>query len=143
MCILILMKRDGTLFDVSSVLEEDIVKICIRLGHSSCGCALLFCNGINQQTICNVLHAVPVKIMVSQEEAIAIRASAPSKPHVRTYMTAVGSKPSRTQPPSLGEGKPHSPAGNPHPGGEPLHYLWADLGNLSDHDLCQLMEDLH
>ena len=28
------MKRDGTLFDVTSVLEEDIIKICFRLGHT-------------------------------------------------------------------------------------------------------------
>ena len=34
MCILILTKRDGTLFDVTSVLEEDIIEICIRLGHT-------------------------------------------------------------------------------------------------------------
>ena len=33
-CVLILTKRDGTLFDVTSVLEEDIIKICIWLGHT-------------------------------------------------------------------------------------------------------------
>ena len=33
MCVLILTKRDGTLFDVTSVLEEDITEICIRQGH--------------------------------------------------------------------------------------------------------------
>ena len=33
-CILILTKRDSTLFDVTSVLEEDIIKICIWLGHT-------------------------------------------------------------------------------------------------------------
>ena len=36
--------------------------------------------------------------MALQEEAIVIRASAPSKTHVKAYMTAVGGKPSRTQP---------------------------------------------
>ena len=34
MCVLILTKRDGTLFNVTSVMEEDIIEICIRLGHN-------------------------------------------------------------------------------------------------------------
>ena len=81
--------------------------------------------------------------MVLCEEAIAIRVSAPSKTHMRAYMTAVGGKPSRTQPPPLeGEGEPHVPTGDPHPGGETPHYLQADIGNLADHELHQLMEDL-
>ena len=33
-CILILTKRDGTPFNVTSVLEEDIIEICIWLGHT-------------------------------------------------------------------------------------------------------------
>ena len=33
-CILTLMKWDGTPFDVTSILEEDIVGICIRQGHT-------------------------------------------------------------------------------------------------------------
>ena len=34
MCILILMKRDGTPFDVTSLLEEDMIQICVQPGHS-------------------------------------------------------------------------------------------------------------
>ena len=34
MCDLILMKRDDTLFDVPSDLEEGIIEICIWLGHT-------------------------------------------------------------------------------------------------------------
>ena len=34
MCTLILSKRDGTPFNVTSVLEEDIIKICIQQGHT-------------------------------------------------------------------------------------------------------------
>ena len=33
MCVLILTKRDSTLLDGTSLLEEDIIKICIQLGH--------------------------------------------------------------------------------------------------------------
>ena len=82
--------------------------------------------------------------MVLCEEAIALRASAPSETQVRAYMTAVGVEPSRTHPPpSEGVGEPHLFTDNPHPGGGTPHHLQAALSNLADHELCQLMEDLH
>ena len=68
------------------------------------------------QSADNIQHATcgAIKAMVLQEEAIAVRASAPSKTHVRAYMTIVGGEPSRTQSPCLeGEGEPHSPTDNP------------------------------
>ena len=46
-------------------------------------------------------------------------------------------------PPSEGEGEPNSSHDNPHPSGETLHHLQAELGNLTDHELHQLVEDLH
>ena len=62
---------------------------------------------------------------------------------MRAYMTTVGGKPSRTQAPTLeGEEEQHLPAENPHPGGETLHHIQADLGDLADQELCQLLEDL-
>ena len=58
-------------------------------------------------------------------------------------MIAVAGDPSKLQsPPSEGEGEPHSPTDNPNPGGQTLHHLQAELGNLTDHKLYQLMEDL-
>ena len=33
MCVFIVMHKDGTLFDVTSVTDEDIVQICMTLGH--------------------------------------------------------------------------------------------------------------
>ena len=41
-----------------------------------------------------------------------------------------------------GEGEPDSPADNPHPSGATLHHLQAELHDLTDHALHQLMEDL-
>ena len=35
------------------------------------------------------------------------------------------------------------PTGNPHPGGGTPNHLQADLGDLANHKLQQLMEDLH
>ena len=34
MCILVLTRGDGTLSDAASIQEEDIVEICIQLGHT-------------------------------------------------------------------------------------------------------------
>ena len=74
--------------------------------------------------------------MVLCEVAIAVRVSPPSATHMSR-------QPSRTQPPpSEGEEELHSPAGNPHLGGGTLQCLPADLGDLADDELCQLMEDL-
>ena len=85
-----------------------------------------------------------IKATVLHEEAIVIRVSPPSTTHMRAYMAVVGGEPSRTQP-SHSDGKEvlHSPAGNPHPGGGMLQHLQADLRDLADGELCQLMEDLH
>ena len=148
MCILILMKRDGTLFDVTSVLQEDIIKICVSQGHthamgvlcySATELVILFQSANNMQ--CATCGAIKATVLC--KEAIAIRASTPSKTHVRTYMSTVGGKPSRTQPPPLeGEEEPHLPTGNPHLGGETLHHLQVDFHDLADHELHQLMEDL-
>ena len=33
-CMFILTRKDGTLFDVTSVTEEDIVEICMTWGHT-------------------------------------------------------------------------------------------------------------
>ena len=43
---------------------------------------------------------------------------------------------------TLRQGEQHLPAENPHLGGKTLHHLQADLGDLADQELCQLMEDL-
>ena len=33
-CILVLTRGDGTPFDAASIQEEDIIKICVWLGHT-------------------------------------------------------------------------------------------------------------
>ena len=63
---------------------------------------------------------------------------------LRVYIAVAGGDHSKPwSPPSEGEGDPHSLTGNPHPGGNTLHCLQAELGNLADQELWQLMEDLH
>ena len=78
-----------------------------------------------------------IKATILCKEAIAIRASTPSKAHIRAYMIAVDGKPSGTQTPPL-EGEENH---NPYPGGETLHHLQAALGDLADQEIQQLLED--
>ena len=84
-----------------------------------------------------------IKALELWDKAIAVRAMAPSETHVRACIIAVGGDPSKPQSqPSEGEREPHSPTDNPHLSGENLHHLQVELGNLTDHELHQLLEDL-
>ena len=81
--------------------------------------------------------------MKLQDEPIAIQTIAPSEHHIRAYIAVVGGDPSKPQSlPSEAEGDSHSPTDNPHPGRSTLHCLQAELGNLTDQELHQLVEDL-
>ena len=71
-------KKDGTPLDVTSVLEEDIVKICIRLGHIHPMGVLHY--SVSESFI--LFHLVDdmqcatcrsIKVTVLHKEAIAIR----------------------------------------------------------------------
>ena len=85
-----------------------------------------------------------IKASAFHEEAIRVRTSPPSATHVRAYMAAVTGKPSSAQPPpSDGEEKPHLSPGNPHLDGRTLQHLQANLGDLVDNELQQLMKELH
>ena len=75
--------------------------------------------------------------MELQDEAITVKAMAPSEAHITAYMMVWHSKP------STGDGEPHTPPQQTPPsGGTPCH-LQVDLGDLTDHKLWQLMEELH
>ena len=39
-------RGDGTPLDASSIMEENIVEICVRRAHLSIGCAPVFCGGV-------------------------------------------------------------------------------------------------
>ena len=113
MCLFTLTRGDGTLFDASSIQEEDIIEICIQLGHthhegvlqdSAIKLVMLFHTMDELQiTACGVVMA-----MTLHNELIRVRMSPPSAIHVQAYMTAVGGEASGTQPPSSdGEEEPH------------------------------------
>ena len=149
MCLFVITRKDATLLNATSVVEEDIIKMCIKIGHtyllgvlcySATESVALFCSTEDMQ--CATHRAI--KAMELPGKAIDIRAVAPSETHVKAYIIAVAGDSSKLQsPPSEEEGESHSPPDNPHPSGETLHCLQVELGNLTDHELHQLVEDLH
>ena len=78
-----------------------------------------------------------------RDEPIAIKTMAPSELHIRAYITMVGGDHSKLWSlPLEGKDDPHSPTGNLNPGGGTPCCLQAEIGNLADQELHQLMEDL-
>ena len=109
------------------------------LHYSAMESVALFCSTEEMQC---VTHGA-IKVTELWGKAIAIRAVAPSETHVKAYIIAVGGDSLKLQsPPSEEEGEPHSPHDNPHPSGETPCHLQAELGNFTDHELHQLVEDL-
>ena len=47
MCVFIIMQKDGTPFDVTSVMEKDIMQLYVTLGHTHPLCALIFGNRVS------------------------------------------------------------------------------------------------
>ena len=92
-----------------------------------------------QQASCSAVKATELP-----DEPLAIQTIAPSEHHVRAYIAVMGGDPSKPRSlPSEGEGDSHLPTSNPHTGGGTLHHLQAELGDLADQELHQLLEDLH
>ena len=58
MCLFILTEKDGTPFDVTSESEEDIMEICIILGHTHPMSVLLLCNGISSSVLLGRQYAM-------------------------------------------------------------------------------------
>ena len=148
MCLFVLTKGDGTPFIASSILEEDIIEICIWFGHTHpegvlqyyvIKLVVLFYSTDELQIMaCGVMKA-----LMFHDEAIKVRTSPPSATHVRAYIAVVNGEPSGTQPPpSDGEEEPHLSPSNPHLGGRTPQHLQANLGNLVDNELWQCMEEL-
>ena len=110
------------------------------LHYSAMELVALFCSTEEMQ--CTTHGAI--KAMELQGKAIAVRAVAPSETHVKAYIMAVGGDSSKLQSPPLEEeGEPRLHPDNPHTSGETLLHLQVELGDLDDHELHQLVEDLH
>ena len=117
------MHKDGTPFNVTSVTEEDIMQICLTLGHihplgvlqylATELVALFHMAEEIQWASCGA-----IKVMELCNKSIAIKIVAPTEPHIRAYITVGGGYPSKLQSlPSEGEDDTNSPTGNPPWGG--------------------------
>ena len=83
-----------------------------------------------------------IKVTELCDKLIAVKIVAPSEPHIRAYITIGGLPPKPQSPPSEEEDDINPPTGNSHQGGGTLQCLQAELGDLTDQELQQLMEDL-
>ena len=141
LCMISIARRDGTLMDASSISEEDIIEICIKKGHthplgvlcySATESVILF--GTTDK-LKHATHGI-IEIMEFQGEAIMVRAMAPSEGHVTAYIATLHKSPSNR------EKELQRPPQQTPPSGGTLNYLQAELGDLDDHKLHQLVEDL-
>ena len=117
MCVFIIMHKGGTAFDVTSIIEEDIMQICMMLGHPlgvlwylATELAALFC--MVEEMLWASCGAI--KVMELHDDSIAIKIVAPTQPHIRAYITVGGGYPSKLQ--SLSseeEDDTNSPTGTP------------------------------
>ena len=143
MCILLLTRGDGTPFDATFIQEEDIIKICIWLGHthpkgvlqySAVKLVVLFHSADKMLVMaCGIIKATTLC-----KESIKVRTSPPSATHVRTYMVVVNGEPSGGQPPTPDrEEEPQLSPSEPHLGGRTPCQLQMNLGDLADNKLWQ------
>ena len=141
-CTLSITRRDGTLMDVSSISEDYIIEIYVKWG---CTCPLgVLCYSAVESIVlflttddlkcasCN--NAGETEL---HDEAITGKAMAPTEAHMSTYSMVWHAKPSRWG------GRPHTPPQQTPTGGETLCCHHAELGDLNNHKLCQLVADLN
>ena len=95
MCIFIITHKDGTPFEVTSIMEEDIVQFCMTLGHihplgmlqySATELVVLFHMVEEMQW---ASHGA-IKAIELYNKLIAIKIVAPTEPHIRAYITVGG-----------------------------------------------------
>ena len=127
--------------DASSISEEDIVEICVKKGHTHPLGVLHYLameSIILYSTTEDLKHASHglVDVMELQNDAIMVATLAPMEAHIASFTMVWHLKP------TIGDGEPHTPPQQTPPSGGTLHHLQAELGDLNEHELRQLIEDL-
>ena len=141
LCTVSITRRDGTPMDASSISEEDIIELCVKQGrtcplgvvhYSAAESVVLFPTTDDLKcVICDITGDTEL-----HDEAIMVKTMAPTEAHVSAHTTVWHAKPSK------GGGRPCTPPQQTPTGGETLHCLHAELSDLDNHELCQLMTDL-
>ena len=127
--------------DASSILEEDIIEICIQRAHTRPLGVLWYSVAesvvlvTNLEDVNHVHHNLP-DVMELHNEAITVRTMALAEAHIAAF-TAMWHSNQTT-----GDGELHTPPYQIPPSEETLHHLHAQLGDLNDSELCQLIKDL-
>ena len=120
-------KGDGTPLDASSIMEEDIVEVCVRRAHtcplgvlqySTAELVILFGNVADV----NHTHHILLDVMEFRDEAITVRTMAPTEVQVTAFQAMWHSNP------STGKGDPHTPPYRTPPNEETPHHIHAQLG---------------
>ena len=101
-CVLLLTRSDGTLFETASIQEEDITELCVEMGQtypkgviqfSVTELVILFCSGDEMLVMaCRVIKAT-----VLHKELIRLCTSPPSTTHLRAYIAVRDRQPPGTQ----------------------------------------------
>ena len=134
-------KRDGTPLDASSILEEDIMELCIRradthplgvLRYSTVDSVVFFNNVTDVNHTQQVLPDVPEFC----DEAIATQTMAPMQAHITAFIEMWCSNPVTR------EGELHTPPYRTPPNEETPCHIHVQLGDLNDNELQQLVRDL-
>ena len=134
-------KEDGTPLDASSITEEDIVEICVRRAHTHPLGVLWYSVGesvilFGNVTDVNRTHHLLPDVTEFRDEAITVRTMAPAEVQVTTFQVMWHSNP------PAGEGELHTPPYQTPPNEETPHHIHAQLGDLNDSELHQLVRDL-
>ena len=128
--------------DASSISEEDIIELCVKQGHTHL-LGVLHCSAVESVVLfltTDNLKCATRDIAGDTElcnEAIMVKTIAPTEAHLSAYTTVWHAKPSK------GGGRPHTPPQQTPTGGETPHHLHAELSDLNNHELCQLVIDLN
>ena len=89
MFVFIVMCKDGTLFDVTSVMEEDIVQLCMTLGALRYLATELVALFFMVEEMQWASHGA-IKVTELCDEPIAIKIVALTEPHISAYITVGG-----------------------------------------------------
>ena len=100
-------KGDGTPMDASSILEEDIIGICIQRVHT-CPLGVLQYSAVDSAVLFANLkdvhraHCTLLDVTELHDEAITVWTMAPAEAHIATFTTMWHSNP------TTGDGEPHT-----------------------------------
>ena len=128
--------------DASSISEGDIIELCVKQGlthllgvlhYSAVESVVLFLTMDDLKCATrNITRDTELR-----DEAITVKTIAPTEAHMSAYTTVWHAKPLK------GGGRPHIPPQQTPTGGETPHCLHAELSDLDNHELRQLMTDLN